>query len=293
MVTSAEYTRAVPPWGADRGKLETVPYEYQFNGQRLIASAGVYYYSDGGSYGRFYDPSLARWTQADSVMPRPGDPQAYNRYAYGFNNPVKNTDPNGHCPPDELECSAEPGARPTPAPGEPFDVSPVPPVRPALNCGDVSPVCGAIEILKSPDADWQQRAQAISELGAAGPVFFFGGWIRISQIPLVNRIPGAVQGFGSFDAFKKVFGAAEKGNEWHHIVEQNANNIKRFGPEALHNPQNIIEVPGPIHDMITGFYNSKRAFTGELTVREWLSPKSIQEQYEFGIQQLKRLGVIQ
>ncbi len=54
--TSGECSRAVPPWGTDRGRLDTVPYEYQFNGQRLVASAGVHYYSDGKSYGRPGDP---------------------------------------------------------------------------------------------------------------------------------------------------------------------------------------------------------------------------------------------
>src|SRR3989337_2079516 len=48
-----------------RSKSEGVPYEYRFNGQRALDSAGVYYYGK-SAYGRFYDPSLARWLQADS-----------------------------------------------------------------------------------------------------------------------------------------------------------------------------------------------------------------------------------
>jgi hypothetical protein len=35
---------------------------------------------------------------ADSVVPSAGKPQALNRYAYTFNNPLKYTDPTGHCP---------------------------------------------------------------------------------------------------------------------------------------------------------------------------------------------------
>jgi hypothetical protein len=34
---------------------------------------------------------------ADSVVPGAGKPQALNRYAYVFNNPLKYTDPSGHC----------------------------------------------------------------------------------------------------------------------------------------------------------------------------------------------------
>jgi len=34
---------------------------------------------------------------ADSIVPEPGNPQALNRYAYGFSNPLKYIDPTGHC----------------------------------------------------------------------------------------------------------------------------------------------------------------------------------------------------
>ena len=40
---------------------------------------------------------------------------------------------------------------------------------------------------------------------------------------------------------------------------------------------------GSHHALISGFYSSKQAFTGGLTVRQWLSSKSYAEQFEFGI----------
>ena len=57
-----------------------------------------------------YDPVLARFVSADSVVPGasamtmgpdkasngPADPQQLNRFSYVSNNPVKNTDPTGH-----------------------------------------------------------------------------------------------------------------------------------------------------------------------------------------------------
>ena len=36
--------------------------------------------------------------QPDTIVPEPGNPQALNRYAYVFNNPLKYTDPSGRCP---------------------------------------------------------------------------------------------------------------------------------------------------------------------------------------------------
>jgi RHS repeat-associated protein len=45
---------------------------------------------------RYYDPALGRFTQPDTIVPKPGNPQALNRYAYVNNNPLKYTDPSGH-----------------------------------------------------------------------------------------------------------------------------------------------------------------------------------------------------
>ncbi len=45
---------------------------------------------------RYYDPTLARFTSADTIVPGAGNPQSLNRYAYVRNNPTKLTDPTGH-----------------------------------------------------------------------------------------------------------------------------------------------------------------------------------------------------
>ncbi len=46
---------------------------------------------------RWYSPSLRRFLSADSLLPGAGNPQAFNRYAYALNNPIRYTDPSGHC----------------------------------------------------------------------------------------------------------------------------------------------------------------------------------------------------
>ena len=46
---------------------------------------------------RYYSPRLGRFVSPDSIIPTVGDPQARDRYAYTYNNPLKYTDPSGHC----------------------------------------------------------------------------------------------------------------------------------------------------------------------------------------------------
>jgi hypothetical protein len=45
---------------------------------------------------RWYDPEVGRFIQADTIIPEPGNPLAWDRYAYGYNNPVNRIDPSGH-----------------------------------------------------------------------------------------------------------------------------------------------------------------------------------------------------
>ncbi|MFU2078356.1 RHS repeat-associated core domain-containing protein [Avibacterium endocarditidis] len=101
------------------------------------------------------------------------------------------------------------------------------------------------------------------------------------------------KGFDSFSQFKRVVGPAGKGQAWHHIVEQTPSNIAKFGANKIHNINNLIKVPhgkGTIHSQISGFYSSKAPFTQGKTVRQWLSSQTFSEQFEFGIEQLQRLG---
>ncbi len=57
----------------------------------------MYYYN-----ARYYDPTLHRFIQADTIVPDPSDPQTLNRFSYVNNNPVRYKDPTGHFP-NELD----------------------------------------------------------------------------------------------------------------------------------------------------------------------------------------------
>ncbi|MFC1465067.1 MAG: RHS repeat-associated core domain-containing protein [Candidatus Brachytrichaceae bacterium NZ_4S206] len=53
-----------------------------------------------------YSPVLARFISPDSIVPRPDDPQSFNRYAYARNSPLVRVDPSGHadCAANDQAC---------------------------------------------------------------------------------------------------------------------------------------------------------------------------------------------
>lgn len=101
-----------PPYGTGQPPIQQTRRNY--TGQ-YWDDTGLLYYN-----ARYYDPAIGRFISADTIVPGsnpltvwPGDsvaskawstsgsgpanPQDLNRYSYGLNNPVRNTDPSGHC----------------------------------------------------------------------------------------------------------------------------------------------------------------------------------------------------
>jgi hypothetical protein len=53
---------------------------------------------------RFFVPGIGRFASADTIVPDPTNPQQYNRYSYTLNNPLRYSDPTGHCAQDDDAC---------------------------------------------------------------------------------------------------------------------------------------------------------------------------------------------
>ena len=79
------------PYGAARTRTGIANVPYQYTGQALDPSTGLYNYK-----ARLYDPVLGRFLSADTIVPEPTNPQDLNRYSYVRNNPLRYTDPTGH-----------------------------------------------------------------------------------------------------------------------------------------------------------------------------------------------------
>ncbi len=83
-------------WGEVRYTSGIVPTDRTYTGQRSeMESIGLMFYN-----ARWYDPYLARFAQADSIVP--GGAQGLDRYAYVRNSPLNYVDPSGH-----VECDEE------------------------------------------------------------------------------------------------------------------------------------------------------------------------------------------
>jgi RHS repeat-associated protein len=80
------------PFGEVRTGSQSDLTDFGYTGQRSDASTdGLMYYG-----ARYYLPELRRFISADTIVPGAGNPQAFNRYAYVINNPMRFTDPSGH-----------------------------------------------------------------------------------------------------------------------------------------------------------------------------------------------------
>ncbi len=67
---------------------------FAFNGYRYDCETGLYLTPSG----RMYDPAFGRFIQQDSYLGDLARPASLHRYAFGYNNPTRYTDPTGHDP---------------------------------------------------------------------------------------------------------------------------------------------------------------------------------------------------
>jgi RHS repeat-associated protein len=79
-------------FGETRYTLGTLGTDYKFTGQREEASLGIYFF-----VARWFDHSLGRFLSPDTIVPTSTQgTQAWDRYAFVNNNPVRYNDPTGH-----------------------------------------------------------------------------------------------------------------------------------------------------------------------------------------------------
>jgi hypothetical protein len=234
--------------------------------------------------------SSATVAKARFITPDTWDPILagvdFNRYAYGANDPVNRSDPNGH---NFMDWYMEPN-----------DV-----IRNAINTKNVQiheqlakqfEDDGQTEIADEHRriADYFRERVGKSKLALAGqaalsvagsagvkaPGAAKQGWNHLAS--LGNPLRGGV-GYNSFDALKSALGSAGPGRVWHHIVEQCQGKCTRstFPSKMINNTKNVVAVPKEVNQRIADFYSRTVPGT-KMTLRDWLSKKSFKEQHEYG-----------
>jgi len=123
------------------GPLYDTRTESRYTGKERDTESGLDYFG-----ARYYGSNMGRFMSPDPFLNsgRPSNPQTWNRYTYGLNNPLRNTDPTGlyTCSGDKKQCSG---------------------VADALKAAQ-----GALGNLKKGSADYKNLSAAISAYGKAG-----------------------------------------------------------------------------------------------------------------------------
>ena len=78
-------------WGEQRYASGSTPTTYRYTGQREQSQLSIYFYG-----ARWYDPQLSRFLSPDTIIPGAGNSQAWDRFAYALNSPIRFIDPTGH-----------------------------------------------------------------------------------------------------------------------------------------------------------------------------------------------------
>ncbi len=74
-------------------RTEVIDNDFELAGRESDDETGLVFMGS-----RYYHPGLGKFISADTIVPDVLNPQAYNRYAYVYNDPLSYTDPSGHGP---------------------------------------------------------------------------------------------------------------------------------------------------------------------------------------------------
>jgi hypothetical protein len=132
--------------------------------------------------------------------------------------------------------------------------------------------------------------QAAALLDAALGIATFGLSTRLAAAGRTAAAEGAIlvrRAFDSRSQLLRYLGRAPEGMQWHHIVEQSQ--AAQFGQRPIQSVENVVAIPIEAHHRLNGYYSSKQLTYYPNTVREWLRGQSFEAQYEFGMEQLKRV----
>lgn len=93
-------------------------------------------------------------------------------------------------------------------------------------------------------------------------------------------------------AITKMFGSADDGNQYHHIVTQGGSNAENIPQKLLQNTDNIIMLPTLLHEMVSDEYLQPAPDNSGRTLYQWLQAQPYDVQREVGLNILRDLGIL-
>ena len=225
---------------------------------------------------RYYDSLIGRFMSADTIVPNPNDPQAFNRYSYGLNNPLRYVDPSGHCILPEtglLGSLAEifcPGQEPKPTPA--IDNPP----------GSFK---ATVEALATQSSDVRQPTATATLMPSATPTEpVVDVWPTPTSTPAVTPRPGMITAQGSGSGPTPTVDPNAVG-QW--AVSAVVNNLPITGGSfVIRNPQT-----GKIERVYDGQFNGSGQYVeikGSATGRRVSLDGRIQQEIEYDGQQANK-----
>lgn len=209
---------------------------------------------------REYDPVSTHWLSRDSI----GFDGGLNHYTYADNDPINQIDPTGH---SALGCFGDMLGL----------LSFLPGVGPIFLAGWA--------IIQIAEGNWGDLALGIGLVLLPGV-----GYLGYRALRSGRAAEGALPaGYSSFKAAKTGMGSPGTGNVFDHVVEQSQIARSGFKPQEIHNPFNMNPVSAGTNQLKANYYSTKQFFTGGGTVRDWLTGQSFVDQYEFGMDVLRRI----
>ncbi len=101
-----------------------------------------------------------------------------------------------------------------------------------------------------------------------------------------------IKGESTLDVISKMFGRADDGYQYHHIVTQGGANEDNISPEQLQNTDNIIRLPTLLHEAVNAEYLKPAPSDPNVTFYDWLQQQPYEVQYEEGLKILRTLHIL-
>lgn len=105
-------------------------------------------------------------------------------------------------------------------------------------------------------------------------------------------------GYRTFASFKNAVGAPRANYQWHHIVEQSTITKRGWDPRALHNRNNLVQIPTQVHQKCVNSWMARKGVksfgvnaSSSQTMRQWVHAQGFSKQHQIGVNLLRHCGV--